>query len=151
MQIARDISDDAWVSFNRRIEDMQERFQRFMGWWTSNDAYHRQVRSLLKAAFTDVQFGAQKSITVQLPEWESGVITISYDRGRPAKWGIFGKMDEGRAERLVIRNGNSPESVWFIGSIPMSTVNPIFKDLLAARELPGDAYWSMCYLTTAHH
>lgn len=151
MQTACDINQDIWVHLNQGIEAMQDRFERFIGWSISHDAYYRQVSSLLKAAFSTPEFVGPNSIRVQLPEWESRVITISYDRGRAARYGYFGKIDDGRAERLVIRNGPNPNSVWIIGTIPMSTVNPIFKVLLAARELPDDAFWSLCYLTAARH
>jgi hypothetical protein len=137
-----------WVQLNARFEAMRSRFEHFMGWTVSHEVYYRQVALLLKAAFREPEFVSVNSVRVALPEWESGVVTVSYDRGRPARYGYFGKMDSGREERLLIRNGPHHESVWTIGTIPFSFALAVLQDLWSSNELPGESYWSVCAFTT---
>lgn len=117
------------------------RFEKWMGFWHSQEKYTEMKTSILRAAFVQAQRPCESCLTVQVPQWESGTVTIKLIEEVRPRHGRFGTTFSGVEKHIKIMNGSNPHYYASLMSIKWKEVEPLIVEMMRAGEISMEQIW----------
>lgn len=117
------------------------RFEKMMGFWHSQEKYTEMKKLLLRAAFVQGQRPCPSCLTVQMPLWESGSVTVKLIEEVRPRHGRFGVTFSGIEKHIQIKNGANPHYYSSLMTFKWKEIEPLIVEMMRAGEIGIEQIW----------
>jgi hypothetical protein len=117
------------------------RFEKYMGYWHSEEKYTEMTLSILRAAFVQAQRPSESCLAVKLESWESGSITLKLIEEIRPRHGRFGMTFAGIEKHILIKDGSNPNCCSSLFSIKWKVIEPMIVQLLVQGDIHLEQIW----------
>jgi len=129
---------ESWARFNEELAKTSARFEMFIGYTTSHDAYANGIEALLLGTLKQREPLGATQMYVEHHEWE---LSISVADARRETTGRFGPHGDGIPKHVTVFNGRNTLGITALHSVDWNVVEVALTNLLLAEKVTLDDIW----------